>query len=411
MKSIVSGAQYVPIAELREFPNNPRRGDVDLLIESLSYHGQYRPIVANRRTSEVLAGWHTLKAARKLGWQMIAVTWVDVDPITAKRIVLADNRLNDIASYDDTALLDLLMLLEDLEGTGFNQDDLRKLEAIVTGELEDEILNPKEGDQEEQEEDFKIKVQIGKYKWEVEYDPFFMWKTELLGQYEDNKERVAVECRERLRFPPAEPKAKRKGGTNLGADAVINVEKVPLIALKPLAANARMGDIGAITQSLVSFGQYRPVVARRDGTVLVGNHTVQAAKALNWETVSVVWLDVDDAEALRIAVIDNRTSDMATYDADALKTLLSEVTDYTGTGFDVDDVNDIYAGGSTKPGRRLGTQISIVLGDIRFRVTKSHWDAWEKELPQYDKEKEMINRLQLPLGACWKGLEKVSING
>jgi len=105
MKSIVSGAQYVPISQLREFPNNPRRGDVELLMESLGYHGQYRPIVANRRTSEVLAGWHTLKAARKLGWDMIAVTWVDVDPITAKRIVLADNRLSDLANYDDTALL------------------------------------------------------------------------------------------------------------------------------------------------------------------------------------------------------------------------------------------------------------------------------------------------------------------
>ena len=124
MKSIVSGAQVVPISELKEFPNNPRRGDVELLMESLSYHGQYRPIVANRRTKEVLAGWHTLVAARKLGWDKITVTWVDVDPLTAKRIVLADNRLSDLANYDDTALLDLMMVLKDLEGTGFNNDDL-----------------------------------------------------------------------------------------------------------------------------------------------------------------------------------------------------------------------------------------------------------------------------------------------
>ena len=50
MKSIVVGAQYVAISELREFPNNPRRGDVELLVDSLTYHGQYRPIVENRRT-------------------------------------------------------------------------------------------------------------------------------------------------------------------------------------------------------------------------------------------------------------------------------------------------------------------------------------------------------------------------
>jgi len=409
MKNIISGAQYVPIMELREFPNNPRRGDVDLLVESLGYHGQYRPIVANRRTSEVLAGWHTLKAARKLGWQNIAVTWVDVDPITARRIVLADNRLTDLANYDDTALLDLLMMLENLEGTGFNHDDLIKLESIVTGELE-ENLTPKENPLEEEEEDFKIKIQINKYKWEVEYDPFFMWKTDLLDQNNNSKDVVALVVREMLGFPPPDPKIARKK-SNMEADSVINVEKVPLIALKPLDGNARTGDIGAISQSLAAFGQYRPVVARRDGTVLVGNHTVQAAKALKWETVSVVWLDVDDVEAIRIAIMDNRTTDLATYDAEMLKTLLAEVTDYTGTGFSQEDVAEIYAGGSTKPGHRSGTQLSIAVGDIRFRVTKTHWDEWHKELPQGQVEVELIKRLQLPLGACWKGVDKVSTDG
>jgi ParB-like chromosome segregation protein Spo0J len=409
MKSIISGAQMVPIMELREFPNNPRRGDVELLVESLGYHGQYRPIVANRRTSEVLAGWHTLKAARKLGWQMIAVTWVDVDPITAKRIVLADNRLTDLANYDDTALLDLLMMLESLEGTGFNHDDLIKLESIVTGQLE-EITNPTDTPPQEDDDDFKIKISVGKYKWEVEYDPFFMWKTDLLEDNNKSKDLVALVVREKLGFPPADPKPTKKQ-SNMGADAVINVEKVPIIALKPFSGNARMGDIGAISQSLAAFGQYRPVVARRDGTVLVGNHTVQAAKALKWETVSVVWLDVDDVEAIRIAIMDNRTTDLATYDAEMLKTLLSEVNDYVGTGFSQEDVAEIYAGGSTKPGHRSGTQISVGVGDIRFRVTKTHWDEWQKELPQGQVEVELIKRLQLPLGACWKGLDKVSTDG
>lgn len=409
MNSIISGAQMVPIMELREFPNNPRRGDVELLVESLNYHGQYRPIVANRRTSEVLAGWHTLKAARKLGWQMIAVTWVDVDPITAKRIVLADNRLTDLANYDDTALLDLLMMLESLEGTGFNHDDLIKLESIVTGQLE-EMTNPLDPPPPQDDDDFKIKVSIGKYKWEVEYDPFFMWKTDLLEDNNKSKDLVALVVRERLGFPPPDPKPTKKK-SNMGADAVINVEKVPIIALKPFSGNARTGDIGAISQSLAAFGQYRPIVARRDGTVLVGNHTVQAAKALKWETVSVVWLDVDEIEAIRIAIMDNRTTDLATYDAEMLKTLLSEVNDYVGTGFSLEDVEEIYAGGSTKPGHRSGTQISVGVGDIRFRVTKTHWDEWQKKLPDSQVEIELIKRLQLPLGACWKGVEKVSTNG
>jgi ParB-like chromosome segregation protein Spo0J len=411
MKSIIAGAQTVAIAELREFPNNPRRGDVDLIMESLGYHGQYRPIVANRRTKEVLAGWHTLMAARKLGWQNIQVTWIDVDPVTAKRIVLADNRMSDLASYDDTALLDLLMMLNDLEGTGFNKDDLLKLEAIVTGEIEDEILNPKDPQDQNEEEDFKIKIKIGKFKWEVEYDPFFMWKTDVLADNMDSKERATYALRERLGFPPPEPKPVRAKGSAIGVDAVINVEQVPVIALKPFSGNARTGDIGAIVQSLMTFGQYRPVVARRNGTVLVGNHTVEAARALKWEKVSVVWIDVDDEEAIRIAIVDNRTTDMATYNAENLKNLLAEVSDYSGTGFSQEDVSDIYAGGSTKPGHRTGTQISIDIGDLRFRVTKSVFDEWRKELPENNVEVELIKRLDLPLGACWRGLEKVSTNG
>ncbi len=147
-----------------------------------------------------------------------------------------------------------------------------------------------------------------------------------------------------------------------------------------------MGDIGAISQSLAAFGQYRPIVARRDGTVLVGNHTVEAARALKWETVSVVWLDVDDVEAIRIAIMDNRTTDLATYDAEMLKTLLNEVTDYAGTGFSQEDVSDIYAG-------------------------KNTLDDWHKELPQHQVEVELIKKLQLPLGACWKGVDKVSTDG
>lgn len=394
---------------MKEFPNNPRRGDLELITESLAFHGQYRPIVANRRTSEVLAGWHTVKAAKKLQWEMIAVTWVDVDPITAKRIVLADNRLTDLASYDDTALLDLLMMLEGLEGTGFNQDDLIKLESIVSGELE-EMGNPPQSNLEDEKDESRVKIIIGKYKWEVEYDPFFMWKTDLLERNGNSKERLAIQVREMLGFPPADPKPTRRQ-SNMGADAVINVEKVPLIALKPFPGNARMGDIGAISESLRAFGQYRPVVARRDGTILVGNHTVLAAKALKWEAVSVVWLDVDDIEATRIAIIDNRTTDMATYDPEKLKILLSEIQDFSGTGFTLEDVSDIYSGGSTKPGHRSGTQLSVALGDIRFRVTKSHWDEWQKELSQGQEEVELIKRLDLPMGACWKGLDKVSTNG
>ena len=116
-----------PIDSLNPRHPNPRRGNLELLVQSLEAHGQYRPIVANRPNREVLAGNHTLAAARELGWQQIAVTWVDVDEETATRIMLIDNRANDLASYDDTELLAVLQSLGDLDATGYGTDDLERL--------------------------------------------------------------------------------------------------------------------------------------------------------------------------------------------------------------------------------------------------------------------------------------------
>lgn len=117
----------VPIGSVKPYARNPRRGDVTAIRDSLARHGQYRPIVVNRRTSEVLAGNHTLRAARELGWEQVAVTFVDADEDEAARIVLVDNRLSDIAGYDDQVLADLLGQLPELDGTGYQPADLDRL--------------------------------------------------------------------------------------------------------------------------------------------------------------------------------------------------------------------------------------------------------------------------------------------
>lgn len=124
----------VPIGDLEHYPGNPRRGDVAALKASLERNGQYRPIVVNRRNQEVLAGNHTLRAARELGWHEIAVTYVDADDDQAARIALVDNRANDVAGYDAQALADLLRSLPDLAGTGYDAD---ALEAVLA-DLDDQ---------------------------------------------------------------------------------------------------------------------------------------------------------------------------------------------------------------------------------------------------------------------------------
>ncbi|WP_369354625.1 hypothetical protein [Streptomyces sp. cg2] len=55
------------------------------------------------------------------------MTWLDVDDDTAAKIVIVDNRTSDLAGYDTILLADILQDLPDLQGTGYDQEQLDQL--------------------------------------------------------------------------------------------------------------------------------------------------------------------------------------------------------------------------------------------------------------------------------------------
>lgn len=95
--------------------------------------------------------------------------------------------------------------------------------------------------------------------------------------------------------------------------------------LRHLDRNPRKGDVAAVMKSYKRFGQRKPIVARRDGTVIAGNHQLAAARKLGWTQIAVVWVDDDDTTATAYALADNRVGDLGTYDRDTLAELLAEV--------------------------------------------------------------------------------------
>ena len=113
--------------ELYEYPDNPRKGDIDKIAESLRVNGQYKPLVVQKGTNYVLAGNHTLKAAKKLNWAEVNIVEIDVYDEGAKRIVLADNRTSDGSTYDYQVLNDLLTTLPDFDGTGYDKAALDQM--------------------------------------------------------------------------------------------------------------------------------------------------------------------------------------------------------------------------------------------------------------------------------------------
>jgi ParB-like chromosome segregation protein Spo0J len=105
--------------------------------------------------------------------------------------------------------------------------------------------------------------------------------------------------------------------------------------------NARRGDVTSIAASLEAHGQFAPIVVQASTRhVIKGNHTLRAARSLGWTTLSAVVLDVDDDQARRILLADNRTSDLGTYDEASLTDLLASLGgDLTGTGYDDGDLD------------------------------------------------------------------------
>ncbi len=134
-------------------PDNPRRGTLDKIAESIDSNGFYGAICIQKSTNYILAGNHRYLAARDQGLNELPVIEIDCDEKTATRILLADNKTSDDATYDDRDLLELLKsvdAMDDLYGTAYSNDELleliAKLEELpkVTRDPDDVPSAPKE---------------------------------------------------------------------------------------------------------------------------------------------------------------------------------------------------------------------------------------------------------------------------
>ena len=100
----------------------------------------------------------------------------------------------------------------------------------------------------------------------------------------------------------------------------------PLSAFRPDPQNARKHNeknIQAIMDSYRQFGQQKPLVALKDGTLVAGSGTLEALKRLGWECAAVVVFDsADQAQAIAFGIADNRTGELAEWDGDILSQLL-----------------------------------------------------------------------------------------
>lgn len=124
----------------------------------------------------------------------------------------------------------------------------------------------------------------------------------------------------------------------------LKTRTVPIKDLTPDPANVRTHDdknLDAIKRSLSSFGQRKPIVCAKanDGSLVViaGNGTLEAAKALGWDKITIAQVpdDWDADKARAYAIADNRTAELADWNQVALSNALIELD---AVGWDLKDL-------------------------------------------------------------------------
>lgn len=128
MSAIVSQTyRMVQVGDLEPHPDNPHQGDVNVIAESIAKNGFYGTVLVQASRMRIIAGEHRWRGAKANGLEQVPALIIDVDDDTATRIMLADNRTAEYGAYDDQVLAELLRGLDDLDGTGWSDDDLNDL--------------------------------------------------------------------------------------------------------------------------------------------------------------------------------------------------------------------------------------------------------------------------------------------
>lgn len=162
--TVTIGTQPVALEDLEPFPGNARRGNVELILDSLRANGQYKPLTVRRQGEAltILAGNHTYLALLRheeddrtgcTDWELsndrpcqlcinvdrddptALAHLIECDDATAIRINLVDNKAADEGDYDQAALDAILASLEgDLVGSGYALSDAELFASeAVTG--------------------------------------------------------------------------------------------------------------------------------------------------------------------------------------------------------------------------------------------------------------------------------------
>lgn len=120
-------------------------------------------------------------------------------------------------------------------------------------------------------------------------------------------------------------------------------QEVAVGDLKEHPRNPNKGDVEAIRESIRENDFYGAVIVQKStGYIIAGNHRWKAAQAEGRDKVPAIFVDCDDARAMKILLADNATARLATMDEAVELELLEHLgalgVGIEGTGYDEADV-------------------------------------------------------------------------
>jgi len=146
----------------------------------------------------------------------------------------------------------------------------------------------------------------------------------------------------------------------------MEIKSYPIADLKFDPNNARKhpeANLKALEESLKRFGQQKPVVITSYGVIVAGNGTVEAAERLGWTQIETVQVPEgwSKEQIAAFALADNRTAELAQWDARELLDQLEQLADFdmNALGFDAWErpENTGNTDGEPIESRGLGTPI------------------------------------------------------
>lgn len=136
--------ESVRIEDLRKHPKNPKIHSQEQILKiatSIKDNGWGKDILITADNT-IIAGHATVEAAKTIGMEEVPATVLeDISPDRALALLIADNRMADLAENDTEALAAALMELRDvidIEATGYTEDDLQEFMPDGEQDAEDD---------------------------------------------------------------------------------------------------------------------------------------------------------------------------------------------------------------------------------------------------------------------------------